>query len=150
MTEQEKEEFKSLCDYVFTEILNYNKDENRFPRHLALRLKGMQYGDYIYKKTSEEKTKIYTFKLIHSVFVYKKSTIKMYMDRTEFTNERHMINSIMVIIDNSINDVLNIIKSQINSKKKTEKENIIIKDSTSKANYKRKTARSDKRNEEIW
>ena len=46
MTEKEKKDWNELCEYVKKEILQYD-DSLKFPKHLALRLKGLKDGKFM-------------------------------------------------------------------------------------------------------
>ena len=44
--ERKDKDWIELCEYVKREILEYD-DNMKFPKHLALRLKGIERGEYI-------------------------------------------------------------------------------------------------------
>ena len=73
MSEEEKRDWNELCVFVKKEILKYG-DDTKFPRFLALRLKGLANGQYIVNNNQKLQGK-YTFYEIKITFMYCKQDI---------------------------------------------------------------------------
>lgn len=98
-------EWIELCEYVKKEILEY-PDDMKFPKYLALRLRGLTSGQFIANKKQTPQAS-YDYKTILITFKICKSKILQYFigNQTKFKDERHKINTIMLFIENEINDV---------------------------------------------
>jgi hypothetical protein len=138
MTEEEKQDWLNLCKYVHREILEY--DENmKFPRYLAVKLKGLQRGQYVGNNTQKRnanydcKTLLYAFKL-------SKTKIVSYLHNNEskIKDEKHRINIIVKIVEPEINDVYIRLQQLKNAKDKVEHVSLESQSSTG-AEYTHKT-----------
>lgn len=103
MTEQEKQSWAELCLYVKKEILDYD-DNMKFPKHLALRLKGLHMGQFIANKNIKVQAN-YSFDIILKTFKEYKNTILNAIRQKNFKTEQNKINYILAIIERNINDV---------------------------------------------
>ena len=103
--ERKDKDWIELCEYVKKEILEYD-DNIKFPKHLALILKGIERGEYIgnNKHISNANYDYYT---ILCTFKLCKKKIVTYLHENEkrIHNEDHKINLIMKMIEPEINDV---------------------------------------------
>lgn len=116
--EQNKREWKPLCEYIKENILRYKK-EQLFPKTLALRLKGLAQGKDYPNKSFEQ---IYSYDFLLKVFKYLKYCIIEVIDKTEINDEKHLCNLIMKIVWNHFNDIVNDYnKSKIKEKEMEEK-----------------------------
>lgn len=104
MTKIEQEEWDKLYKYVKEDILQYK--DKKMPRQMILRLKGLLEGKFMANGKSKAKGK-YTYEQILLTFKLNKIAILSAIKKNNFKNEQHMINYIMVIVENNINDVVN-------------------------------------------
>jgi len=146
---KKNEDWISLCEYVKKEIMGYS-DELKFPRFIALRLRGLGEGKFIANKKQEPlanydyKTILYTFKIC------KYDILNGFKNNnTKFTNEEHKFNYAMVIIEKNINDM--VIRLQ-NAKKAKEKAETINLDNIyhESAEYSNKTKKTNYSLEDLW
>ena len=143
-------DWDELCEYVKKEILGYD-DNMKFPKYLALRLKGLERGQYIAKNTNK-KIANYDYFTILCTFKICRNKILDYYKKNEakIKDEQHRINLAMLFVEQSINDVYLKIKKYKESKEKIDKiENNDINnlsyDEHVNSNYHRKTTKvSDK------
>ena len=131
---QEQEDWLNLCDYVFKEILQYETGK-KFPRYLALRLKGLHKG-----------TLLLTCKFC-------KYSILQYLgpNREKIKDERHLINTIMTFLEGEINNVVSRLRNSKKAEEKTihiELENQVHEGAEYKAKSKNKVI--SKELEELW
>jgi hypothetical protein len=139
-----------LCEYVKDKILRYNNDM-KFPQYLALRLKGLQNGNFIANNKSKPMAN-YDFKTILLTFKYCSTDIKNYIDNNKdrIKDEQHLINLIMMFIEKNINDIV----KKIQEKNKTQEklnllDNSILQKKSAKYISKTKFEK-DKENEDLW
>lgn len=146
MTDNEKKIWFDMCDYIKYEILEYSKDM-KFPKHLALRLKGLNEGNFIAKKCINPQAN-YTFDDIWLTFKIHKYDILNAFKSKEFKNENNKINYMMVIIESNINEVV-LRRSKIEkSKEKTKNIDVI---ENNGAEYKKKTEETkNERLKDLW
>jgi len=117
---EENKDWLELCQYVHKEILQYDSDL-KFPRHLALRLRGLHSGQFMANKNAKPMAS-YDYKVILYTFKISKSSIMQCFiaNKTKFANENHKINTLMVIIESNINDVVVRLKNAKSAKTKAE------------------------------
>ena len=135
MSEEEKEQWEELCVFVKKEILKYG-DDTKFPRFLALRLKGLANGQYIVNNNQKLQGK-YTFYEIKITFMYCKQDILCGFSKNVFKDENHKISYMMKIVENS----LNTIRERLRSKQRQEEriEQIEVNTGEEIAEYKKKS-----------
>ena len=103
--EIDKSEWNELYQYIKDKIFHYDCTM-KLPRFLILRLNGIRKGVFI----SNKKTKPlgnYTYKEI--LYAFKFSSIELSRvtaNKSRFKDEKHLINTIMLIVENNINDVV--------------------------------------------
>ena len=119
MTEQEKQDWDKLYQYVKTEVLNYT-DDMALPKHIVLRLRGLSNGQYIANNKCKKNAK-YPYSTILLTFKFCKSNIIKALEQKQFKNEQNKFNYIMVIIENNINDVAMRLKNKEKADKKLDK-----------------------------
>ena len=126
MSEEEKRDWNELCEYVKKEILKYG-DDTKFPRFLALRLKGLANGQYIVNNNHE----------IKITFMYCKQDILYGFSKNVFEDENHKISYMMKIVESS----LNTIRERLRSKQRQEERIAFIEVNTGEeiAEYKKKS-----------
>ena len=134
MTEQEKEEWNALGLYVKKEILKYG-DDKKFPKMLALRLKGLHEGKFCANNNTKPHAD-YSFGLILTTFKYCKFDISKAMNSNIFKDESHMINYIMLLVESNINTVYD--KLETKKRIETKIENVEINEG-SRLKYKKKS-----------
>jgi len=146
---QEQIDWLILCDYIFKEILQYETGL-KFPKYLALRLKGLHKGTFMANKKQKPQAS-YDYKIMLITCKYCKYTILQYIgpNREKIKDERHLINTIMLIIEGEINNVVSRLK---NSKKAEEKTvNIELENQIHEgAEYKSKSKNVNKELEGLW
>ena len=135
MSKEEKEQWNELCVYVKKEILKYG-DDTKFPRFLALRLKGLANGQYIVNNNQKLQGK-YTFYEIKITFMYCKQDILHGFSKNVFEDEKHKISYMMKIVESS----LNTIRERLRSKQRQEERIASIEVNTGEeiAEYKKKS-----------
>ena len=135
MSKEEKEQWEELCVYVKKEILKYG-DDTKFPRFLALRLKGLANGQYIVNNNQKLQGK-YTFYEIKITFMYCKQDILYGFSKNVFEDEKHKISYMMKIVESS----LNTIRERLRSKQRQEERIASIEINTGEeiAEYKKKS-----------
>ena len=135
MSEEEKKDWEELCVYVKKEILKYG-DDTKFPRFLALRLKGLANGQYIVNNNQKLQGK-YTFYEIKITFMYCKQDILYGFGKNVFEDEKHKISYMMKIVESS----LNTIRERLRSKQRQEERIASIEVNTGEeiAEYKKKS-----------
>ena len=135
MSEEEKRDWNELCEYVKKEILKYG-DDTKFPRFLALRLKGLANGQYIVNNNQKLQGK-YTFYEIKITFMYCKQDILYGFSKNVFEDEKHKISYMMKIVESS----LNTIRERLRSKQRQEERIASIEVNTEEeiAEYKKKS-----------
>lgn len=146
---QEHKEWLELCEYVFKEILQYDSGI-KFPRYLALRLRGLHNGQFMANKKHKPLAN-YDYKIILVTFKFCKHNILKYIDQNKekIKNERHLINTIMIFIENEINNIVLKLKISIKAEEKTV--NIELENQTHKgAEYKTKIKDINKELEGLW
>ena len=135
MSEEEKRDWNELCEYFKKEILGYG-DDMKFPKFLALRLKGLQTGNFIVNKNNKLQGS-YTFQEILLTCKYSKLDIMIGFRSNSFVDEKHKINYAMSIIESN----LNTIKERLKSRQKQEERIASIEINTEEeiAEYKKKS-----------
>ena len=135
MSEEEKRDWNELCVFVKKEILKYG-DDTKFPRFLALRLKGLANGQYIVNNNQKLQGK-YTFYEIKITFMYCKQDILYGFSKNVFEDENHKISYMMKIVESS----LNTIRERLRSKQRQEERIAFIEVNTGEeiAEYKKKS-----------
>jgi len=147
--DENQSEWIELCEYVKREVLCY-EDEMKFPKYLALRLRGLGNGKFIANKKSKPQAS-YDYKTILLTFKACKSKIAKYLheNQTKINDERHKINLVMMFVEQEINDISLRIKR---SRKASDKvEQIDLNNQIHEgAEYQPKTITVDKKFENLW
>lgn len=138
MSKEEKKNWYDLCDYLHYNILGYTKDM-KFPKFLAIRLKGLAEGNFIANKKTAPNAS-YTFKEILITSKLCSCKIKNYFtdNTTKIKDEKHKINLIMMFIEQEINDVVLRLKKQQSTENEIERLNL-ENHSANQAEYKSET-----------
>ena len=134
MSEQEKRDWNELCEYFKKEILGYG-DDMKFPKFLALRLKGLQTGNFIVNKNNKLQGS-YTFQEILITCKYSKLDIMIGFRSNSFVDEKHKINYAMSIIESNLNTIKERLKQREQAEQKIEGVEVNMIEG---ATYKRKT-----------
>ena len=134
MTEEEKRDWNELCEYFKKEILGYG-DDMKFPKFLALRLKGLQTGNFIVNKNNKLQGS-YTFQEILLTCKYSKLDIMIGFRSNSFVDEKHKINYAMSIIESNLNTIKERLKSRQQAEQKIESIEVNMIEG---ATYKKKT-----------
>lgn len=146
---EEQKDWLELCNYVFTEILRYDSNI-KFPRYLALRLRGLHDGQFVANKKHKPLAS-YDYKVILITFKFCKYNILQYIDPTKekIKDERHLINTIMIFIESEINNIVLKLKKSTKAEEKTV--NIELENQVHEgAEYKTKSKKVNKELEELW
>ena len=141
MSEEEKKQWDELCEYFKKEILGYG-DDMKFPKFLALRLKGLQTGNFIVNKNNKLQGN-YTFQEILLTCKYSKLDIMIGFRSNSFVDEKHKINYAMSIIESNLNTIKERLKSRQQAEQKMESVEVTEK-STIKYVNKNKKKRKNK------
>lgn len=120
MTEQEKEDWYALYEYVRTNVLGYDKNQS-LSKQQVLRLKGLKNNKFMANNNVED-TANYSFKVILYAFQSCKPTIQNAIDRVNFKDEMHKFNYILRIVESQLNDVYMRMKNRDKAKAEAEKE----------------------------
>ena len=104
VSEEDWDTWMRMCEYIHKEILQYPKD-CKFPTILALRLQGLHKGQFMANKYIKPMAN-YSYEIIWTAFkVCKHKLVNCLGDRDKYKDEKHRINTMMVIIEREINDV---------------------------------------------
>jgi len=146
---QEQKDWLELCNYIFKEILQYETGL-KFPRYLALRLRGLHDGQFVANKKHKPLAN-YDYKVILITFKFSKYNILQYIgpNREKIKDERHLINTIMTFVECEINNVVLRLKNSKKAEEKTiymELEN----QTHDRADYKPKSKNTNKELEGLW
>ena len=141
MSEEEKRDWNELCEYFKKEILGYG-DDMKFPKFLALRLKGLQTGNFIVNKNNKLQGN-YTFQEILLTCKYSKLDIMIGFRSNSFADEKHKINYAMSIIESNLNTIKERLKQREQAEQKIESVEVTEK-STIKYVNKNKKKRKNK------
>ncbi len=149
MSENEKRDWRDLCDYIKYDLLNYSK-EMKIPKYLVLRLKGLAEGNFISNKRMKPNAH-YTYEEILITSKLCNSKIKKYFscNSAKINGEKHKINLILMFIENEINDVV----IRLQNKKSTEQEieKFTFESYTSnQAEYKTETLNTKDKFQKLW
>lgn len=138
MTEQEKQDWDELYYYIKFKILQYDKDLN-LPKYFVLRIKGLTEGKFMSNKKIKSLGK-YSYQDILLTFKMCKTILtKVLWNKSKFNNEKHIINTIMAIIERNINDVVIRKKTMVRNNKKLENINVSL---ASEIEYKKDETRN--------
>lgn len=147
-SKEKQQEWLGLCDYVHKNILEYD-DKMKFPKTLALRLKGLAKGQFIANNKAKPMAE-YSFKDILLTFKMNKLDILIATaNKDKFKDEKHLINYIMVIIESKINDV---VKTRIRIEKENDRaKDVVVQEAENKAEYIIKTKEvKNKKLDDLW
>lgn len=132
---EEHKNFLELCEYVKNEILEL-PEECKFPKFLALRLRGIHEGKFLANKRIKSMAN-YSYEIILLTFKIKKYDMLIKLRQKKlFKDEKHRINYMMAILESSINDIVMMKK---NCKKANEHTLKVELNNENSANYKKKT-----------
>lgn len=148
MTQEEIKDWDELYQYIKIDIFEY--DTEKLSNYMVLRLKGLADGKFMANKLVKPMAK-YEYKHILYAFKINKMKLKEIVKSSKYKDERHKINTIMLIIEKDINDVVN----RLNQREKSEEkiENIDLKNITHEgAKYKNKSKEKKLTNElnDLW
>jgi len=118
MTQEEKESFDELYQYIKKDIFEYTNQS--LPKYMILRLKGLSEGKFMANNRIKSMAK-YEYKQILYTFKINKMKLKEIVKSSKFQNEQHKFNTIMLIIEKDINDVVNRLQRKVKSEEKIEK-----------------------------
>lgn len=136
-----------LCTYIKKEILQYD-DTMKFPKYLALRLKGLSEGKFIANKNTKSQGE-YSFRTILYTCQIVRPKILNYFSQNsaKIKDERHKINLIMMFVEQEINNVSLRMKQTEEVHKKIQ--GIDFPD-VKKAEYKRESKVENKNLKDLW
>lgn len=101
--EDTKENWDEMCEYVKKEILGYD-DNMKFPKTLALKLRGMKNGQYI-ANNNIPKDAHYSNQCLLMTFKINKIYLKNILNNNKnIKDENHRINLMLRIIGDKLND----------------------------------------------
>lgn len=103
IVEDTKENWDEMCEYVKKEILGYD-DNMKFPKMLALKLRGMKKGQYI-ANNNIIKDANYSNQCLMLTFKMNKMYLKSVLNNNKnIKDESHRINLMLKIIGDKLND----------------------------------------------
>ena len=104
-TEQENLDWISMCEYVKKEILGY-PEEMKFPKELALKLKGLSEGKFIATKKIDTGVK-YSYRCLYFTAIDSRQKILDYFrnNSVKIKDESHRINLVMLFMEKNINNI---------------------------------------------
>lgn len=147
--ENSQEKWLELCEYVKKEIMNYD-DSMKFPRYIALRLRGLAKGKFMANKTQRAQAD-YSYQTILITFKFCKPTIEGYFikNKGKFNDEKHKFNYVMVVVENEINDIVMRMRNSQKAEEKTQ--NLVLPQQVNDgASYTKKSTKTDKKLEDLW
>lgn len=152
-TEKQNQDWIKLCDYIKKSILGYTS-EMKFPKYLALRLKGLSEGNFIANKHCEPQAS-YSFEQILITSKLVKPKVQNYFNHNsaKIKDERHKINLIMLFIEQEINDVVLRLQNKKDNEKKFETmdfDNVFCNNTNYVARNEDKTKKENNRLEKLW
>lgn len=148
MSQQEKQEFDDLYEYVKKNILCYDS-EQILPKNMVLRLRGLRNGKFI-DNNSIPDLGMYSYKLILLTFKSCTLDIQKGYRSNSFKDEMHKFNYALKIVENNINDIYSRLQNTKKSEEKLETMDLSHLAHTG-AEYKRKTEEtSDWIPEDMW
>lgn len=103
MTDQEKAEWKELCAYVHSDVMQYDENQG-LNTPMCLRLKGLTQNKFMANNNIENAAN-YSFKVILNTFIYCMPKIKSAVSSCAFQDEMHKFNYILKIVEKDINTV---------------------------------------------
>lgn len=135
-------DIKTISETIKKEILKYPSSK-KCPL-LDYRIRVLQYG-----KTKTESTKvIYTVEEIWTAYQMSHQEISNCFETIEFKNEKHMINTILLIMTKNIDEAKNQIQSKKNNSNKIQSlDNSVL--FAGKSKYVRKTKQKNFK-EDLW
>lgn len=136
--ESKDKEWIELCEYVKKEILQYD-DNMKFPKYLALKLRGLKKGLHIANNNIESETCYDDYTILCAFKICRKKILD-YLSKNEskIKDEKHRINLIVKIVEPEINDVYIRLRQAKNREEKI-KENSYENQFNNGAKYTRKT-----------
>lgn len=150
MTDEEQHDWLELCSYVKTKLLQYSNNM-KFPKSLALRLKGLSEGKFMANGHIHSEAK-YSFKtiLITCKICQPKITKYLQFNSGKIKDENHKINIVMKFIEEEINDVYLRIQAKQRSEEKIQNVDLSNQNNES-ANYTTKSKTDiDTTLEKLW
>lgn len=122
MSVQDKEDWKSLYDYVRYNILGYDENQS-LSRNMVLRLKGLCSNKFMENK-SISTTANYSYKVVLNTFKYCIVDIKRGLKANHFNDENHKFNYILRIVESKLNTVYICMKNAEKTQKEIEQSDI--------------------------
>lgn len=117
MSNEEKQQWSELYQYVKKEILQYDEKQS-IPSNLVLRLKGLKNGKLIANNNIQNNAD-YSFEIILYTFKLNKQNILNAISDKTFKNEMSKFIYITKIVENNINDVYLRVTNARKSQEKT-------------------------------
>lgn len=104
MTEEEKLQWKELCEWMEINIFNYDIKTQRLQKKACLILKGLQSGQNVANNNCE-KFGNYPFNVILMTFKANKTKIQNAIRNKNFEDESNKMSYVCAIVRNKINDM---------------------------------------------
>jgi len=147
MSEQDKEDWDELYEYVKTNVLCYDENQS-LSKNMVLRLKGLLNNKFIANNNIED-TANYSYKTVLNTFKFCMFEIQKGLRSNTFKDESHKFNYVLKIVENNLNTVYLRMKNSEKTKLKTETMNV---DSImhSGASYQTKTTKTSDRLSDLW
>lgn len=118
MSEQEKQQWDELYQYVKKEVFNYD-DNQALSRTAVLRLKGLRTSRFMENKNVESMSN-YSYEVILNTFKACSISIQKALNSKEFQDDSHKLNYILKIVEPKINSVYKRMKDNELTKQKQE------------------------------
>lgn len=148
MTEQEKQDWDELYQYVKLNVFNYDKNQS-LPSNIVLALKGLQTGKAIENKKIKD-TAHYPFKIILLSFKLNKNKIDYVIKTKDFKSEQSKFAYIKKIVEGDLNNLYIRVKESEKAKDRIEGIDLFNLENNSKAKYTTKTKKTNKKLKKYW
>lgn len=147
MSEEEKQDWYALDDYVKHSIMGYVDEGLSTP--MVLRLKGLRYGQAI-ANNKYYKYSNYSFKTILNTFKACSVQIKNALKGKRFKDDMAKFNYIMAIIDRNIAEISKRERYAKQAREEAERKEVESAAITSKAVYKPKQKKNKDKFSDLW
>lgn len=148
MTEQEKQDWDELYQYVKLNVFNYDENQS-LPSNIVLALKGLQTGKAIENRKIKD-TAHYPFKIILLSFKLNKNKIDYVIKTKDFKSEQSKFSYIKKIVEGDLNNLYIRVKESEKAKNRVEGIDLSNLENNSKAKYTTKTKEPNKKLKKYW
>lgn len=148
MTEQEKQDWDELYQYVKLNVFNYDENQS-LPSNIVLALKGLQTGKAVENRKIKDNAH-YPFKIILLSFKLNKNKIDYAIKTKDFKSEQSKFVYIKKIVEGDLNNLYIRVKESEKAKNRVEGIDLSNLENNSKAKYTPKTKETNKKLKKYW